>query len=87
MEKIGDACGGFLAVDEETDELGELGWARILVRWKKPEPPSTVEVAYGGTRFRMQLWWELSPQYTTVLSPDQKRNPSSYRDDEGDSRA
>ena len=56
MEKIGDACGGFLAVDEETDELGELGWARILVRLKKTEPPNTVEVAYGGTRFRMQLW-------------------------------
>ena len=87
MEKIGDACGGFLAVDEETDELGELGWARILVRLKKHEPPNTVEVAYGGTRFRMQLWWELSPQYTTVLSSDQKRNPSSYRDDEGVSRA
>ena len=87
MEKIGDACGEFLAVDEETDELDELGLARILVRLKKPEPPNTVEVAYGGTRFRMQLWWELSPQYTTVLSSDQKRNPSFYRDDEGVSRA
>ena len=87
MEKIGDACGGFLAVDKETDELGELGWARILVRWKKPEPPNTFEVEYGETRFWMQLWWELSPQYTTVLSPVQKRNPSSYRDDEGESRA
>ena len=87
LEKIGDACGGFLAVDKETDELGELGWARILVRWKNSEPPSTVEVAYGGTRLRLQLWWELSPQYTAVLNPDEKRNPSSYEDDEGDSRA
>ena len=70
MEKIGDACGGFLAVNEETDELGELGWARVLVRLKKPEHSNIVEVAYDGTTFRMQLWWELSPQYTTVLSPD-----------------
>ena len=87
MEKIGDACGGFIAADKEPDELGELGWARILVRWKKTEPPNTVEVECGGTRFRLQLWWELSPQYTTAADPDQKRNPSSYRDDDGDSRA
>ena len=25
MEKIGDACGDFLAVDEDTDKLGKLG--------------------------------------------------------------
>ena len=87
MEKIGDAVGGFLAADKETDELGELGWARILVRWKKTEPPNTVEVECGGTRFRLQLWWELSPQYTTAAVPDEKRNPSSYRDDDGVSRA
>ena len=87
MKKIGDACGGFLAIDEETDKLGELGWARILVKMKKTEPPNTVEVAIGGARFRMQLWWELSPQHTTDVSAEQKRNPSSKREDEGVSRA
>ena len=87
MKKIGDACGGFLAVDEETDKLGELGWARILVKLKKTEPPNTVEVAIDGARFRMQLWWELSPQHTTVASAEQKRSPSSYREDDGVSRA
>ena len=87
MEKIGDACGGFLAVDEETDKLGELGWARILVKMTKPELPNTVEVALGGARFRMQLWWELAPHHTTDSSTEQNRNPSSYRDDEGVSRA
>ena len=87
MEKIGDAVGGFLAADKVTDELGELGWARILVRWKKTEPPIAVEVECGGTRFRLQLWWELSPQYTTAAGPDEKRNPSFYKDDDGVSRA
>ena len=87
MKKIGDACGGFLAVDDETDKLGELGWARILVKLKKTEPPNTVEVAIGGARFRMQLWWELSPQHTTDASAEQKRSPSSYREDDGVSRA
>ena len=84
---IGDACGGFLAIDEDTDKLGELGWARILVKLKKSEPPNTVEVAVGGASFRMQLWWELSPFQMTVSSPEQRRNPSSNREDEGDTRA
>ena len=87
MEKIGDACGGFLAVDEDTDKLGELGWARILVKLKKSEPPNTIEVAVGGATFRMQLWWELSPFQMTVSSPDQRSNPSSNREDDGDTRA
>ena len=72
MEKIGDACGGFLAVDEDTDTLVELGWARILVKLEKSEPPNTVEVMVGETRFRMQLWWELSPSWMTVSSPEQR---------------
>ena len=87
MEKIGDACGGFLAVDEDTDKLGKLGWARILVKLKKSEPPNTIEVLVGGTRFRMQLWWELSSSRMTVSSPEQRRNPSSRRDDNGGTRA
>ena len=86
MEKIGDACGGFLAIDEDTDKLGELGWARILVKLKKSKPPNTVEVSVGGTRFQMQLWWELSPSRMTVSSPEQRRNPSSCRDDNGGTR-
>ena len=53
MEKIGDACGGFLVVDEDIDKLGKLGWARILVKLKKFEPLNTVEVSVGGTRFQM----------------------------------
>ena len=86
MEKIGDACGGFLAVDEETERLDELGWARILVKMKKPDLPNTLEVALRGGSYRMQLWWELSP-HLTVFSPEDKRNPRSCRNDEGVSRA
>ena len=32
LKKIGDACGGFMAVDEDTMMLSELSWARILMR-------------------------------------------------------
>ena len=87
MEKIEDACDGFLAVDEDTNTLGELGWVRILVKLEKSEPLNTVEVLVGGTRFRMQLWWELFPSRMTVSSPKQRRNPCSRRDDNGGTRA
>ena len=87
LEKIGDACDGFLAVDEDTDTLAKLGWARILVKVGKFEPPNIVEVMVGGTSFRMQLWWELSPSWMTVLSLKQRRNPNFCRDDDGGARA
>ena len=61
LEKIGDVCGGFLAVDEGTKLLIELCWARVLVRLGESEPPKVVEVIIGGLRFRIQLWWEFSP--------------------------
>ena len=87
LEKIGDACGGFLAVDEDTDTLTELGWARILVKLGKSKPPNIVEVMVGRTRFQMQLWWELSPSRMTISSLEQRRNPSFCRDDDGGTHA
>ena len=53
LEKIRDACGGFLVIDEDTDMLTELCWARVLVKLGKSKPPKTVEVMVGETRFRI----------------------------------
>ena len=75
LEKIGDACDDFLAVDEDMDMLAELCWARVLVKFGKFEPSKTVEVMVGGTRFWIQLWWEFSPSLRTVSSSEQRRNP------------
>ena len=33
FRKIGDCCGGFVAVDENTAKCKELRWARISVRF------------------------------------------------------
>ena len=87
LEKIGDVCGGFLAVDEGTKRLAELCWARVLVRLGKSEPPKVVEVMVGGTRFWIQLWWEFSPSLKVDLSPEQRRNFRICRDDDGGARA
>ena len=86
LEKIEDACGGFLAVDEDTDMLVELCWARVLVKLGKSEPSKTVEVMVGGTSFQIQLWWEFCPSLMTVSSLEQRRNPSFCRDDDGGTR-
>ena len=32
LKRIGDECGGFAAVDEDTDYLTKLQWAQILVK-------------------------------------------------------
>ncbi|RVW15898.1 hypothetical protein CK203_073126 [Vitis vinifera] len=34
LRKIGDACGGFIAVDEDTAKFKELKWARLLLWWE-----------------------------------------------------
>ena len=55
MEKIKDACGSFLAVDEDTVMLSELCWARVLIRLGDSEPLKSVEVMVGRSRFVIQL--------------------------------
>ena len=47
LKKIGDAYGGFLAVDENMACLMELFWARILVRSGVETPLKTVDVVVG----------------------------------------
>ena len=32
LRRVGDACGGFLDVDPQTESMEDLQWARILVR-------------------------------------------------------
>ena len=32
LKRIGDGCGGFLVMDEDTAFLSELRWARIKVK-------------------------------------------------------
>ena len=32
LRRVGDACGGFLDIDPQTESMEELQWARILVK-------------------------------------------------------
>ena len=62
LKKIGDECGGFITVDEDTSSLVELLWARILVKCKGRDTPKTAEVRAGSRSYLLRLWWELPPE-------------------------
>ena len=44
LRRVGEECGGFLAVDTQTKKLEELQWARILVKVNGEELPNVVEI-------------------------------------------
>ena len=61
LNKIGDGCGCFVGVDEETVSTFVLRWARILVRVKGRSLPKYAEVDDDSYIFLVQLWWKISP--------------------------
>ena len=61
LKKVGDECGGFITADEQTKTLGELQWARILVRGRGDARPSVLEVEVEEEVYEIALWWECRP--------------------------
>ena len=59
LKRIGDSCGGFLAIEEDAVFLSDFRWARIRVKWDGKPLPQSVEVSAGSCRFVVQLWWEV----------------------------
>ena len=51
LKKIADACGGFLAMDEDTMMLSKLCGARMLVKVGVFDPSNFVKVVVGGYKF------------------------------------
>ncbi|RVW54460.1 hypothetical protein CK203_068313 [Vitis vinifera] len=50
FKHIGDCCGGFVAVDEETALFSQLQWARILVKDSGMKWPGSMQVEAGNSR-------------------------------------
>ncbi|RVW55314.1 hypothetical protein CK203_089059 [Vitis vinifera] len=61
VEKGGDACGGFLDVDPQTESMEELQWARILVRSDGENIPGSMEIGVEEMTYILTLWWEAAP--------------------------
>ena len=66
LRRIGDACGGFLAIDSQTETLEDLQWARILVKLNDEKPPNVVEVWAEDVCYEITLWWEIKPVLRTA---------------------
>ncbi|RVW49309.1 hypothetical protein CK203_073238 [Vitis vinifera] len=64
---IGDGCGGFIAVDNKTESMAELQWARMLVKSAGRDTPSSVQIVDEMGCFSVQLWWESPPWFSQVV--------------------
>ncbi|RVW96961.1 hypothetical protein CK203_032292 [Vitis vinifera] len=64
---IGDGCGGFIAVDNKTESMTELQWARMLVKSASRDTPSSVQIVDEMGCFSVQLWWESPPWFSQVV--------------------
>ena len=61
FKRIDDGCGGFVAVDEDTDSLTELQWAQILV--KLAVRVLLCSGCCGVGCYSFHLWWETPPYF------------------------
>ena len=55
-----------MAVDEDTSESKFLLWARILVKAKGWNFPSSLQVVVVSTSYAIQMWWETPPWKSEV---------------------
>ena len=61
LRRVGDACGGFLDVDSQTENMEELQWARILVRSDGENIPHILKIGIEETTYSLTLWWQVVP--------------------------
>ena len=66
FKSLGDACGRFVSIDEDTKERQNLQCARILVAIRGWNFPSSLQLVSVSTCFAVQLWWESAPQISEV---------------------
>lgn len=59
LSRVGDECGGFIAIDPQTAKLEELQWARILVKMDGEVKPCMLEIGVEEEVYALVLWWEL----------------------------
>ena len=67
FKRIGESCGGFIVVDEETTFFSQLQWARILVRAFGKNRPSSLQIVVGNFCWAVSLWWETPPWVSQVV--------------------
>ena len=59
LERLGDACGGFIAVDKPARALSDLQWTHIRVCVDGRTLPQEMVMKSAGSILKIQLWWEI----------------------------
>ena len=67
LKKVGDSCGGFVAMDEGTASKIDLLWARILVKMNSNAKHDSVNLKAGDRVYVVQIWWEIRPTVVEVI--------------------
>ena len=65
--KIGDCCGGFVAMDEGSVNSVQIQWVRILVRLNGRSLPVSSQLVVESMCYSIQLWWEIPPKFSKVV--------------------
>ncbi|RVW72256.1 hypothetical protein CK203_054948 [Vitis vinifera] len=79
LKKIGEECGGFVDMDERTRSMGEIQWARILVKTKGDFRPSLLEIEVEDEIYSVALWWEIRPVVKRPFSATENRRNKEVR--------
>ena len=72
LEKVGDSCGGFVAMDEGTASKTDLLWARILVKINTKAKLDSINLIAGDRSYAIQIWWEIRPMVAEVISKNSR---------------
>ena len=59
LKKVGNGCGGFVALDKDTEQRKDLRWVRILVKKNRTGKPSSTNMLAGAKSYELQIWWEI----------------------------
>ena len=86
LRRVGDVCGGFITVDENTRSMRDLLWARILVKWREEARPSVLEIEGEEESYVVSLWWECWPVLRRKCRDEVDHHNREVRGEE-DSRA
>ena len=90
LKKVGNACGGFIALDKDTKQRKDLRWARILVKKDRAGKPSSANLLTGARSYELQIWWEIQPRVMEVYPQGYRTKEffaTSSGEDEGKTRA
>ncbi|RVW92990.1 hypothetical protein CK203_032792 [Vitis vinifera] len=81
LKKIGEECGGFVEIDERTRSMGEIQWARILVKIRGDFRPSMLEIEVEEEVYTVALWWEIRPVVRLIFFATENRRRNEVRGD------